>query len=94
MILRFEPNPSGMMRMFSNKRPSTQCLSLFSTLTESQWKVSPTFTQVMLVDKDARRMDVVRKPDGTPPDLPRPADILVYEVCALSSPYSPCLHQR
>lgn len=39
--------------------------------------------QVMLVDKDARRMDVVTKPDGTPPDLPRKADILVYEVRTL-----------
>ena len=41
----------------------------------------------MLVDKDARRMDVVRKPDGTPPDMPRPADILVYEVRTLMNMY-------
>lgn len=30
--------------------------------------------------RDGRRLDVVRKPDGTPPDLPRPADLLVSEV--------------
>ena len=30
--------------------------------------------------RDARRLDVHRKPDGTPPDLPRRADLLVYEV--------------
>lgn len=30
--------------------------------------------------RDARRLDVYRKPDGTPPDLPRRADLLVYEV--------------
>ena len=76
-------------------------------------------TRIMMVDKDARRMDVVgacprmpgiclqstsfrfsgcvlmpaasrsfnhaeqvRKPDGTPPDMERKADILVYEVSA------------
>ncbi|KAL4447971.1 hypothetical protein ABPG75_005190 [Micractinium tetrahymenae] len=36
--------------------------------------------RIMLLDKDARRLDVVRKPDGTPPDLPRQADLLVQEV--------------
>jgi hypothetical protein len=36
--------------------------------------------QVMLVDKDVRRMSVKPKPDGTPPDLARPADILIYEA--------------
>lgn len=30
--------------------------------------------------RDVRRLDVFRKPDGTPPDLPRRADLLVYEV--------------
>ena len=30
--------------------------------------------------RDARRLDVLRKADGTPPDLPRRADLLVYEV--------------
>ena len=36
--------------------------------------------RVSVLSQDARRMDVVRKPDGTPPDLPRRADVLVYEV--------------
>ena len=34
----------------------------------------------MMVDKDVRRMSVKAKPDGTPPDMSRPADILIYEV--------------
>ena len=33
-----------------------------------------------MLDRDGRRMDSVRKPDGTPPELPRRADLLVYEV--------------
>ena len=33
-----------------------------------------------MVDKDVRRMSVKPKPDGTPPDMSRPADILIYEV--------------
>ncbi|KAK9863045.1 hypothetical protein WJX84_000363 [Apatococcus fuscideae] len=36
--------------------------------------------QCMLVNKDVRRMDVAQKPDGTPPDMPRKADLLVFEV--------------
>lgn len=37
-------------------------------------------TKVVVVDKDARRMTAMVKPDGSPPDMERPADILVYEV--------------
>ena len=33
-----------------------------------------------LVNKDVRRMDVAQKPDGTPPDMPVKADILIFEV--------------
>ncbi len=36
--------------------------------------------KVVVVGKDARRLAVVPAPDGTPPDMERPADILVYEV--------------
>ncbi|GAB4824134.1 hypothetical protein N2152v2_011180 [Parachlorella kessleri] len=36
--------------------------------------------RVMLLDRDVRRMDTLRKPDGTPPELPRRADLAVYEV--------------
>ncbi len=36
--------------------------------------------RVTIVNKDIRRMDLERKPDGTPPDLERKADIMVYEV--------------
>jgi len=36
--------------------------------------------KILFLNRDARRMDVVRKPDGTPPDMERKADILVYEV--------------
>lgn len=36
--------------------------------------------RVTMLDRDARRMDTQRKPDGTPPELPRRADLLVYEV--------------
>ena len=39
-----------------------------------------TVFQVMLIDKDVRRMSAKPKPDGTPPDLARPADILIYEA--------------
>ena len=38
-----------------------------------------------MVDKDVRRMSVKAKPDGTPPDMSRPVDILVYEVVVLLS---------
>lgn len=34
----------------------------------------------LLLPRDARRLDVFRKPDGTPPDLPRKADLLVQEA--------------
>ena len=34
----------------------------------------------LLLNRDARRMDTKPKPDGTPPDLDRKADIVVYEV--------------
>ena len=43
-------------------------------------KLEPVCFQVMMVDKDVRRMSVKPKPDGTPPDLARPADILIYEA--------------
>lgn len=33
-----------------------------------------------IVNQDSRYMDVLRKPDGTAPDMKRKADILVYEV--------------
>eukprot|EP00887_Chlorella_sp_A99_P004798 scaffold4.g4798.t1 len=36
--------------------------------------------KITMLDRDARRLDVLRKPDGTPPDLPRKADVLIYEV--------------
>ena len=36
--------------------------------------------QCILVNKDVRRMDVVQKPDGTPPDMPVKADVLIFEV--------------
>ena len=36
--------------------------------------------KINMLDRDARRLDVLRKPDGTPPDMPRKADVLVYEV--------------
>ena len=39
-------------------------------------------TKVMVVAKDARRMAVLPAPDGTPPDMESPADILVFEVPA------------
>ena len=36
--------------------------------------------KVLFLNRDARRMDVSRKPDGTPPDMEDKADIMVYEV--------------
>ncbi len=42
-----------------------------------------------MVDKDVRRMSVKAKPDGTPPDMSRPADILVYEVSVCCRPDQP-----
>ena len=36
--------------------------------------------KILFLNRDARRMDVVRKPDGTPPDMEKKADILIYEV--------------
>ena len=36
--------------------------------------------KIYILDKDVRRLSTVRKPDGTPPDLPRPADVAVYEI--------------
>ena len=41
--------------------------------------------KVTMLDRDARRLDTSRHPDGIPPDLPRRADLLVYEVCAIGS---------
>ena len=38
--------------------------------------------RITMLDRDVRRMDVLRKPDGTAPELPRRADLLVYEVRA------------
>ena len=50
--------------------------------------------QCMLVNKDVRRMDVAQKPDGTPPDMPTKADMLVFEVCppraGCQTPVYPC----
>ena len=36
--------------------------------------------KILFLNRDARRMDVVPKPDGTPPDMERKADLLIYEV--------------
>ena len=37
--------------------------------------------RILMLNRDARRMSAaVRKPDGTPPDLDRKADVLIYEV--------------
>jgi predicted RNA methylase len=36
--------------------------------------------RVQLLDRDVRRMDTARKPDGTAPELPRRADLAVFEV--------------
>jgi protein arginine N-methyltransferase 7 len=36
--------------------------------------------KILVLNRDARRMDVVRKADGTPPDMEQKADILIYEV--------------
>lgn len=36
--------------------------------------------RVIMFDRDVRRMDTLPKPDGTPPELPRRADLAVYEV--------------
>lgn len=36
--------------------------------------------KILVLDRDVRRMDVVRKPDGTAPELPRPADLAVFEI--------------
>ena len=48
--------------------------------------------QCMLVNKDIRRMDVAQKPDGTPPDMPAKADLLIFEVCQFRQACSePCL---
>ncbi|QDZ17548.1 S-adenosyl-L-methionine-dependent methyltransferase [Chloropicon primus] len=37
-------------------------------------------SKILFLNRDARRMDVLRKPDGTPPDMERKADLLIYEV--------------
>mmetsp|Transcript_2735 Transcript_2735/g.6574 ORF Transcript_2735/g.6574 Transcript_2735/m.6574 type:complete len:327 (-) Transcript_2735:94-1074(-) len=36
--------------------------------------------KILFLNRDARRMDVVRKADGTAPDMERKADVLIYEV--------------
>ncbi len=36
--------------------------------------------KVLVLDRDVRRMDVLRKPDGTAPELKRPVDLAVFEV--------------
>jgi predicted RNA methylase len=36
--------------------------------------------KILVLDRDIRRMDVLRKPDGTAPELQRPVDIAVFEV--------------
>jgi len=36
--------------------------------------------KILVLDRDVRRMDVLRKPDGTAPDMECPADIAVFEV--------------
>ena len=36
--------------------------------------------KILVLDRDVRRMDVLRKPDGTAPELQRPVDIAIFEV--------------
>jgi predicted RNA methylase len=36
--------------------------------------------RILVLDRDVRRMDVLRKPDGTAPELQRPVDIAIFEV--------------
>lgn len=36
--------------------------------------------KILVLDRDVRRMDVLRKPDGTAPELKRPVDLAVFEV--------------
>lgn len=36
--------------------------------------------KILVLDRDVRRMDVLRKPDGTAPELERPVDLAVFEV--------------
>ena len=36
------------------------------------------------INKDVRRMDMVSKPDGSPPDLERKANLCIFEVLTLS----------
>ena len=36
--------------------------------------------KILVLDRDVRRMDVLRKPDGTAPELRRPVDLAVFEV--------------
>ena len=36
--------------------------------------------RILVLDRDVRRMDVLRKPDGTAPELQRPVDLAVFEV--------------
>jgi predicted RNA methylase/uncharacterized protein (DUF2249 family) len=36
--------------------------------------------KILVLDRDVRRLDVLRKPDGTAPELERPVDIAVFEV--------------
>ena len=36
--------------------------------------------KILVLDRDVRRMDVLRKPDGTAPELQRPVDLAVFEV--------------
>ena len=36
--------------------------------------------KILVLDRDVRRMDTVMKPDGTAPELPRRADLAVFEI--------------
>jgi len=36
--------------------------------------------KILVLDRDVRRMDVLRKPDGTAPELKRPVDLAIFEV--------------
>ena len=36
--------------------------------------------KILVLDRDVRRMDVLRKPDGTAPEIERPVDIAIFEV--------------
>ncbi len=44
----------------------------------------------ILINKDVRRIDVVQKPDGSPPDMPVKADVLIFEVPSVIPRQSTC----